>query len=181
MESFRQGLRELIAKTMPHSRAAERVGGSQDGEKQAGAVEAKVQGEASLSAKETADVAGNAEGGGKPEDSRNEEKKAETDDKDKQAPASQWVSTWSCQYTSRSFDTVKKQQILDLLTDEVGPSYKVNLKESEFSIIVECNPVRRNKRSNSAGMLIFPYWCLFCASWRPSRTEVSTCSSSLPV
>ncbi|PHJ22906.1 transmembrane protein [Cystoisospora suis] len=145
LESFRRAIRELVAKTMPHSRAAERVSGAGKGEKSGETPAEQVEAPPCTNAKETPENVNIVQEGEKHESGKTEEEKKgekpQTNGQGKQETVSRWVSTWSCQYTSRSFDTVKKQQILDLLTDEVGPSYKVNLKESEFSIIVECNPI----------------------------------------
>nr|CEL67544.1 TPA: hypothetical protein BN1204_033430 [Neospora caninum Liverpool] len=177
--------RPLVAKTMPHSRASERVdsgenakalssGETPSGEKSTEkegtadggdrkAATQKAAGEAASNDREEGKTA--AEGGDRcaePEASTrkntegreqsggsaegaSEAKEGQPTGKDQatgdNAEPTKTVSTWSCQYTSRSFDTVKKQAVLDLLADEVGPAYKVNIRESEFSIVVECNPI----------------------------------------
>ena len=50
--------------------------------------------------------------------------------------------TWACAFSSRGFDTLKKTQVLELLTREVGPAYKVDISKAEHTFLVEVNPVR---------------------------------------
>ncbi|KFH17182.1 hypothetical protein TGMAS_233830B, partial [Toxoplasma gondii MAS] len=150
-------VRPLIAKQMLHSRAARRSAADGDGREEdrgdaaAGseptpkaAEGAASAGERNAVSTEAGESQGDAKGdetadpvkdvGGRPSEKRGKE----TEQGDNHE--GEVVSTWSCQYTSRGFDTVKKQVVLDLLAEEVGSAYKVNIRESEFSIVVECNP-----------------------------------------
>ncbi|RQX75650.1 hypothetical protein TGCAST_233830 [Toxoplasma gondii CAST] len=151
-------VRPLIAKQMLHSRAARRSAADGDGREEdrgdapAGsertpkaAEGAASAGERNAVSTEAGESQGDAKGdetadpvkdvGGRPSEKRGKE----TEQGDNHE--GEVVSTWSCQYTSRGFDTVKKQVVLDLLAEEVGSAYKVNIRESEFSIVVECNPI----------------------------------------
>ncbi|PFH38464.1 hypothetical protein BESB_008060 [Besnoitia besnoiti] len=148
LEGLRRIVRMLVATSMPFSRAAQRV---RDGESDARPADSAASGQDGAQAPETGAAAAAPSGAKETDGNTTEEtegdaaKPKETGEEakgaaqDSEAPSI--VSTWSCQYTSRSFDTVKKQTVLDLLADEVGPAYKVNIREAEFSIVVECNPV----------------------------------------
>lgn len=51
--------------------------------------------------------------------------------------ARSYVGTWSCRYNGRNVSTLKKSEVLDILTRLVGPKYKVDITKAEHTIIVE--------------------------------------------
>lgn len=56
------------------------------------------------------------------------------------APVTEIKGTWACAFSSRGFGTVKKQQVLDLVSHEVGKNYKVDINNAQHTFLVEVNP-----------------------------------------
>lgn len=48
--------------------------------------------------------------------------------------------TWACAFSSRGFRTVKKEQVLDLMTLNVGKNYKVDINNAQHTFLIEANP-----------------------------------------
>ncbi|XP_026194285.1 uncharacterized protein LOC34623779 [Cyclospora cayetanensis] len=50
------------------------------------------------------------------------------------------LETWACAFSSRGFGTVKKEQVLEVLTREVGRAYKVDIANATSTFLIEANP-----------------------------------------
>ena len=50
--------------------------------------------------------------------------------------------SWACAYSSRGYKTIKKEEVLQLLTSAVGAAYRVDINNAQHTFIVEVNPVR---------------------------------------